>query len=231
MEKNNDYRYFTFPVSLLNGAFENVNTVCDNIFDYVIYKHSLKLELGTEKECMQSALKYYSIIPGSLEKMIKNGKLLNNSIPERTPLTSISKDMIFDYYKNYKTEFDIACFLVFAAIKSILGKKDYCKTNKELIIARMFGYNSIKEVPENKPTLLIKYTKRYQIDKVLNELQFNWFLKLFSDHCRGFYLSFDLSLEQLAKINVDAKKTTKENNLKNDKKEALRKAKESLKNQ
>lgn len=244
MGKNNDYRYFTFPICLLNDAFDNIKMVCDNIMDYAIYKHSLKMELGTEKDRMQAALKYYAIKPGDLKRMTDNGKMLNNSIPERNPLTSINTNMIFDFYKNYKTEFDISCFLAFAAIKSILGKKDYCKTNKELIIARIFGYNSINDLqysnikPDRynkdktkKYELFLKYSKRYQIDKILNQLQTDWNLRLFSSHCRGFYLSFGLSLEQLAKINIEAKKSTKLNELRNAKKEALKAAKESLKNQ
>jgi len=225
MDEYDDYRYLTFPVCLLKDAFDKIKDTCDNIFDYAIYKYSLTLD-GTERERMEAALDYYKITPGNLEIMTRNGKNLVNSIPDRSPLTSINKDRIFDFYKNQKSEFNVACFCAFAAIKSILGKKGFCKTNKNFIITRMFGYNSMKDVPKKKPGLLIKYSKRYYVDKVLTELQMDWHLNLFSDHCRGFYLSFDYSLEALARINIEAKKATKLNELRSKKKEALRKAKE-----
>lgn len=229
--ENVKIRYFTFPICILNQSFINIKTVCNDIMEFAIYKHSLSMEKETEKERMLMALNYYGVKPGNLKLMIENGKLIFNSIPEHTVLTSINKDMIFDYYKNYKSEFDIACFLAFAAIKSILGKKSYCKTNKEMIIARMFSLNSMKDLFGNKNEMLVKYSNRYHIDKVLIELQINWHLNLFSDHCRGFYLSFDVPLEQLAKINIEVKKSTKLNELRNAKKEALKAAKESLNNQ
>ncbi|MFZ4401983.1 MAG: hypothetical protein ACOYO1_18280 [Bacteroidales bacterium] len=221
MGAKKDIKYFTFPICLLNGAFDDIHTVTDNIIDYSIYKHSLKLDLGTEKNKMQAALDFYELIPGNIKKMTDNGKMLNNSKSERTALTSINRDMVFDFYKNYKSEFDIACFCTFAAIKSILGKKEFCKTNKEFIISRAFSYNSISDVPEIKPILFKKYSKRYHIDLVLIELQTNWGLSLFSDHSRGFYLSFKLDIIELAKINIQSKKSTKFNELRNKKKEAL----------
>jgi len=209
----------------MKDAFINLKGFCDSIFDYAIYNHSLKMEYGTEKERMQSALHFYGITPGNLASMTRNGKEMVNNTISGSSFSSIEKDIIFDFYKNDKEEFDIACLCAFLAIKSIIGKRDYCKSNKAHIIARMFGYNSVKEVPESKTPLMKKYSNRYYIDKILQELQLNWHLKLFSDHCRGFYLSFDLSLDQLAKINVAGKKHFKIDKLKNAKKSALAKAK------
>ena len=50
---------------------------------------------------------------------------------------------------------------------------------------------------------------RYHIDNVLLELQNELGLKLYSDHSRGFYLSFTKSLEELAVINIESKSKIK----------------------
>lgn len=183
--------------------------------------------------------------------------------------------MLWDYYDNPKKETDIAYFCAFCAIKSALGDKEYIKTNKSLIIARMFGLVDIKseeaqekmfsasaaryyliekgshisqarisdaiksgellaeksasgyeiketdlikwavkyaDMPEpdnSAEQLMQKYSMRYHIDNVLLELQTNWGLKLYSDHSRGFYLSFTKSLEELAVISIEDKAKSK----------------------
>lgn len=165
----------------------------------------------------------------------------------------------------------IACFCAFCAIKSILGDNVYVKTNKSLIVARMFGRVDVKseetkekvfsasaarryiyfrggrvgvtqitgairsgelmaeksasgyeikeadlikwavkyaDMPEPDnlaEQLMRKYSMRYHIDNVLLELQTNWGLNLYSDHSRGFYLSFTKSLEELAVISIEDK--------------------------
>lgn len=83
--------------------------------------------------------------------------------------------MIFDFYKNHKTEFEIVVFLAFAAIRSILQKQPYTKITNEYLIGRMSG-NSGKGEPVNP--LLVKYTSRYRLDKIKNELQLSWGLTL-----------------------------------------------------
>lgn len=227
MREKKDCRYFSFPIVLLDGIFENKMQCLNQMFDYSAYKKSLDYE-GNESERYKQALKYLGVTNENEKKSIENGKYLIDSIPDNLPTTSINIDVFFDYYKNSKTEYEIAQLTAVLAIKSILGKKDYYKTNKKLIIARMFGFNSVKELPENTHILLKKYSNKYQIDKLLNELQLYWGLKLFSDHCRGFYLSFKLSLKDLAKINIEAKKSVKLNDLKLRKKEALQAAKKEL---
>ena len=49
------------------------------------------------------------------------------------------------------------------------------------------------------PTLK-PFTSRYQLDKIKQELQLNWGLKYYSMKTRGFYVSFTMSLTELAKI-------------------------------
>lgn len=264
-----------FPITILRGAFKDIKGTIDSIMSYATYKHSLGLESGNESQRMKEAAHFFSITFGNIERAMQRAKEIHNSVNKGTPFASVRLKMLWDYYNNPKKEADIAYFCAFCAIKSILGNKEYVKTNKSLVIARMFGWvdvnseevdekvfsasaahryiNShggrigvtqiteairagelmaeksasgyeIKETdlikwaakyadmpePDNlAEQLMQKYSMRYHIDNVLLELQTNWGLKLYSDHSRGFYLSFTKSLEELAVINIESKSRSK----------------------
>ncbi len=222
-------KYLNFPIALIKNAFIDHKDCMNNIFDYSIYRRAQREHSQINTEILNYvAFEKIGITLGNARKSIENFKLIANSISSNTPTTGIHKDIIFDYYKNSKDEFQIATFCTFCAVRSILGTKPYCKTNKAFIHARMFGYSTIKEVPGFLNPIQNKYLQRYHIDKVLLELQMNWGLKLFADHCRGFYLSFTVSHEVLAKVCLNGKKSTKNNKLKNLKRDALIKAKNDL---
>lgn len=264
-----------FPITILQEAFKNIRETVDNIMDYATYKHSLGLEFGNENQRMKEAAHFFNIKFGNIERVMQKAKEIHDSVKKGTPFASVRLKMLWDYYDNPKKETDIACFRAFCAIKSILGNKEYIKTNKSLVIARMFGLidskneetqekvfsassahryinsrggcvgvtqitgairsgelmaekstsgyeikeaNLIKwavkyaDIPEPDNTaeqLMQKYSMRYHIDNVLLELQTNWGLKLYSDHSRGFYLSFTKSLEELAIISIESKSKSK----------------------
>lgn len=267
--------YMNFPITILQGAFNDIRGTVDSIMDYATYKHSLGLEFGNESQRMKESSDFFNIKFGNIERAMQKAKEIHNSVKKGTPFASVRLKMLWDYYDNPKKEADIAYFCAFCAIKSILGDKGYTKTNKNLIIARMFGLVDIKseeaqekifsasaahryinsrggrvsvtqitgairsgelvaekrssgyeikeadlikwavkysDVPEpdNSAERLIRiYSMRYHIDNVLLELQTNWGLKLYSDHSRGFYLSFTKSLEELAVISIEDKTKSK----------------------
>lgn len=267
--------YMNFPITILKGAFNDISGTVDNIMDYATYKHSLGLDFGSENHRMKEAAHFFNINFGNIDKAMQKGKDIQNSIKKGTPFVSVRLEILWDYYKNPKKEADIAHFCAFCAIKSILGNKEYIKTNKSLVVARMFGLIDIKhetaqekvfsasgayrhinfsggsvgvnqitgairsgelkakktasgyeiqesdlvkwavqyaDMPEqNNSTekFMKKYSIRYHIDNVLLELQTNWGLKLYSDHSRGFYLSFTKSLEELAVISIESKSKSK----------------------
>lgn len=264
--------YMNFPITILQGVFKDIRKTVSNIMDYATYKHSLGLEFGNESQRMKEAADFFCINFGNLESAIIDGKKIHNSLKKGTPFVSVRLKMLWDFYNNPKKEADIAYFCAFCAIKSVLGNKEYIKTNKSLIIARMFGlvdiekeetkermffsasaahryinsrggcvavtqitgairsgeliakkstsgyeiqepdlikwavqYADIPEPDNSAEQLMQKYSMRYHIDNVLLELQTNWGLKLYSDHSRGFYLSFTKSLEELAVISIEYK--------------------------
>lgn len=264
-----------FPITILQGAFKDIRKTVDNIMGYATYKHSLGLDFGNESQRMKESAHFFCIKFGNIEMAMQKAKEIHNSVKKCTPFASVRLKMLWDYYDNPKKEADIAYFCAFCAIKSILGNKEYVKTNKSLVIARMFGLADIKgedaeekmfsasaahryinsrggcvgvnqitgairsgelmaeksasgyEIQESdlikwavkyadmpKPDnssaqLMQKYSMRYHIDNVLLELQTNWGLKLYSDHSRGFYLSFTKSLEELAVVSIESKSKSK----------------------
>jgi hypothetical protein len=82
-------------------------------------------------------------------------------------------------------------FACYIALKSILGKKTYVKTNKQLIIARMAGYinhEQIKPKPAVKE-LLNRYSERYQFEKLMINMQLKWNMSIYSYRTRGLFIS------------------------------------------
>lgn len=221
-------KYLNFPIELLKTIFIDCKDCMNNIINYSIYLKAKQdyEEVGIEE--MNDIAEELGITLTNTQNSLNLCIAIENSISSNVPMTGIRTSIIFDYYKNDKTEFQIAVFCAFCAVRSILGKKTYCKTNKEHIHARMFGFNTIGQLPNSLNSIQAKYDKRYHIDKVLEELQLNWGLKAYSEHNRGFYLSFDLPLKELAIICLKAKNKTKQDDLKLQKKLATEYAKNSL---
>lgn len=146
-----DFKFCIFPVSLIRDAFTNVQLTVDRIFDYAVFKHTDKLEHGDELEKMKAAAHLFNIRFGHIESALENAKKLGNEFDLKTPQVMIGIDILWDFYKNRKTEFNIACFCAFCAIKSILGAKPFAKTNKRLVVARMFGKSGGNEVVAEYP--------------------------------------------------------------------------------
>lgn len=214
--------YLTFPVLLLKGMFENPKTTVNNVFYYCGYAVANKTDYFDPIEGIEAAGNFLGIEWGNAKLTLKEGKRLFESMPDKSPITSIRKDILFDYYNNEKSEFEIACFLAFAALRSIMQAKPYSKTNKGLIHARMFGYRSVKEIPVHlMEGFEVKYSTRRRMDRIIQELEFTWGLKMFSNHTRGLFVSFKMDHEALARICETQKMKYKEKVLKEKKKSAL----------
>lgn len=226
-----DEKYINFPIQLLNDFIVDDNKCLNNIMDYGCYQHSLKLEHGTPIEAFKSASHYFGISIGNLNKSFKNGHQLHDSIPENSPKVGISLTILWDYYKNHKTEFEKLCLLGFLAIKSIIQNKAYCKITNDYWISRMDGKCTVFNGFFGLSEQLLKYKKEYWFRKIKTELILNWGLKHYSRHTRGFYVSFKLSLEDLVFEAEKRRKSTKEKQLKKDIEDAIAKAKKRLENE
>jgi hypothetical protein len=227
-----DDRYFNFPIQMLQDAFCDIKGTMDKIMDYAGYAHTLKLELGDDMDKMRSAGSYLGITYEDRSGSYKNGKIWYDSIPVNSPMVGINIEMCFDFFNNHKTQDDISVLLAFLAIKSIIGRKAYCKMTNEYLITRMGGYARIEDLPNPLPHPLSGYYTRRKLDKMKSELQLNWNVNIYSYYTRGFYVSIDnkFSLDKLVLAAERNRKSTREGKLRQQKIKARKKALRALRN-
>jgi len=204
-----DLKYFNFPVQLLNGMFDNKDTILHDILCYSLFAHTAKLMLGNDIQKFKAAAAYYGVdLKDSAENYFERGEELYYSVPERSPKTGISTPMYWEFVKDTQSQFDIACLTAFLALRSIIGADSFCKTNNALMWARMDG-NS-KAVPNCELSYSVqKYCNEYQSVKIKNELRLNWGLVHYSRYTKGFYVSFKMDLATLATTAEKARKPSK----------------------
>lgn len=214
-------KYFNFPIQLLDGFMVDHMKVLNDIFSYAVYKHAAdKLTEGTIAHRWGKSLNYFGVTGG----VLKNGKLLYDSIPVKSPIAGISIEKYFDFYKNEKTDFEKATLLAYLALKSILGKDSYQKLDNAYLLSRMDG--KVKSFKDNIKLSdeIYKYSHPYAVRKLKKELKNYWGLKEYSYYTRGFYVSFSMPLEELVFQAEKRKKSTKEKVAKKLQKEAREKA-------
>lgn len=224
-------KYFNFPIQLLEDFMKNdTKKILNNISDYVIYEDSLKLYQGSNLEKIISCASNYDIKLGNNQKTLDNGEELYNSLPINSPRAGIKLSIWWDFYKNDKTEFDKICLLSFLAIKSILGRqKSYCKTTNYYLWSRMDGkVKAVNEISDLSNEVK-KYANEYQTKKIKTSLIHNWGLVTYSRYCRGFYVSYKLTLERLIMEAEKRRKSTKERQYKDHEKELIKKVLDKLK--
>ena len=210
----NKERYFNFPIMLLQDFLIDYEKVLVNIRDYALYSHSEKLELGTAIDKFKSSAIFFKLILGNNKKSLENGKKLYYSIAPNVPKVGVNLTIWWDYYKNYKGDFEKVCLLGFLALKSILQQKAYCKITNEFWFGRMDG--KAKSCPYNELSEpLHKYANEYQAKKIKTELRLNWNLIAYGRHTRGFYVSFNLSLERISISSRKAKEINPREAIKN----------------
>ena len=122
-------------------------------------------------------------------------------IPANSPMVMIPQKKLKEFYAEEKTELEIMTFAIYLAIRSILGTKKYCRTTKEMILARAFGFRNMEELMKNPPALFEKYspTKRYWIDKALDEVvRGGWNIHVYSTKkgLRGLYVGAGISVDE-----------------------------------
>lgn len=152
------------------------------------------------------------------KQILKIGSEVSSEIKPQEPMVSCKLSHLENFYKEEKDEYDKIQLVAYLAIRSILGGKEYVKTNKSHILSRMMGYASKKMIPSKLSDevfqLFDKYTIRYHIDKLIVELQLNWNLLTYSNHNRGIYIALKseekkMTIEKLALIAEQGKKKLK----------------------
>lgn len=220
---SNETRYITFPIVIMKDGLLNVRKCMQEALHYSCYVYCKGVN-GNQADRVKEASIYFGIDYSATA--FNHGKLLYESIPEYSPKTSISKGMVFEFFNEDKTVFEIVTFLAFAAIRSIIQKQGYSIISNQYLLSRMTG-NSLKHEPIS--STLLMYNNRYQLDKIKEELQLNWGLKLYGQAMRGYYVSFRLELHELIEKAELRRTKSRLNKLKEDKKEAYRIAMNSIK--
>lgn len=234
-----DVKYFNFPVTLLKELFKDKDKVFNDILYIALYSHSLKMDAedlysNSEFNKFKSAAKFYGVVLNGSDQDKKNkfkrGKALFESIPVDSPKVGLNISIFWDFYKNEKSDFEIACLAAFLAIKSIIGTKPYCKTDNAYLWARMSGNSKAMKDFNELSEGVKKYANEYQTVKIKNTLRDNWKLVTYSRYTRGFYVSFTLDLHTLILEAEKRRKSTKEKQYKQQEKDILKQVLQSLNN-
>lgn len=234
--KNLDVRYFNFPVHLmqnvLKGNLQAKKDFLENLLHYSIYRHAVLIaDLNeyeeTDEERYKRSASWFNVKLGNPKYALQKGMELYGKYRTAKVFTGLNTDIFWNFYKNDKTDYQWECLITFLAFKSIIGKKQYVKTNNQLLFTRMAGKEKVKDYLALKG---FQFT-RYHMDKIKTELQINWGLQYYSRYTKGFYAGFDIDLETLIYEAEKRKDSMKIDLLKNDKKNALILALKKIKDQ
>lgn len=223
------YDYYNFPIQLVNGFLDDSKKVLIDISHYCIYRvFSDNFEkysgsfAGYQKACDDFGVEFKNVATA-----YQNGKTLYDSTIDKSPMVGMSSELYWDYMNNEKTDFEKVCLLGDLAFKSILGAKSYIKLDNKYWFSRMDG--SVKSISkEELSPKLQRYLNEYQTKKIKNQLIANWGLASYSRYNRGFYVSYRMSLDDLAYHAEKIRKSTQDKKIKNDVKSAHEKAMERL---
>lgn len=224
---------------------EDYNGFAGSEFNPVLELEQILRLFENDNNFKEKAIEFYQIrqacsrdllnITCNIDACLRRGKEIERTIPAKEPYPSINKKLLFEFRDHEKTEFDLMQFAFYVGIRSILGKKPCGKTNKEHILCRAFGYNSVKHLPDTMHTdlkaLFNKYGTRYHADRVLEAMQLNkWGILIYSKNIRGLYIGLKnkISLDTLILKAETKKRKYQIEQLKQEKDEARAKALQQL---
>jgi hypothetical protein len=207
-----------------------IKSVLQDIIKFGIYRYATALDEGSELENFKSAVEYFYLNYEDIQRACQAAKKLYQQHSKDTVLVSVNLDTITNFLWTEKTEFEWACFLGYAATKSIIGPKPFVKMTNEFFLARFFGYKSTGDVlDEHKQFALYKkWCSRYALDKIKEELKASWGLKIYARFTRGFYASYKLEYKDLVYHAELNRKTYKAKERKRQESEALAEVMEKL---
>jgi len=187
-------KYLIFPISMLK--MNDIKQILSNAMDFTVAKYSKISDLSQNERLplfIEVGLNDFLIkFKNPITALERSQRWMEFS--RKVPMTSVRLQIAWDFYENDKSMFEINVFRMYLGLRSIIGKKIFCKTTRKMINGRMYGFNTPKEIPEN---LILK---RFTFDRILRELETNWFLKSYAGHSRGYYVSFakNMTLNLLA---------------------------------
>lgn len=233
--RRTDVKYFNFPIHLMQGILKSNEQTkkefLNNLLYYAVYRHSILIEdlneyEETESERFKRSAEWFKVSLGNLNFALSKGKILYSKYENAKVFVGLNLDIFWKFYKSNKTNYQWECLFSFLALKSIIGKKKFVKTNNQMLYTRMAGKEKVKEYQKLKG---FNFT-RYHLDKIKTELQINWGLQYYSRYTKGFYAGFDIDLETLIYEAEKKKDSMKAALLKAEKKATLNTVLERIKN-
>ena len=177
------------------GLYSNPLRFLKDVLDYAVVSYAKNLDHGTDEEKLVTTSEFFGNDLNNVN--IENGEYLIENTPVNSPMTSIKKNVYDDYKNNEKDGFEYIVLAAHCALKSIIGRKHYFKTNNKHLLARMAGY-SRHNYSIGLPEALDRYNNRYWLTKIKDCLRDSWYVRFYSLNMRGFYFSLDMSLDNLA---------------------------------
>lgn len=217
-------RFFNFPIQMMQGVLEGWKDKDEFLRDllyYHIQSHAEKLEdlneyEETEEQRFKRSAEFWGVkMSGNIERSYERGAELLEEFEKSKVFVGISTEIFWNFYQNEKTQFEWECLVAFLALKSILGKKTFCKSNNALLYARMSGNESVTDL--HSLTL-----SRFHRDKIILKLEIEWNLKYYSRYTKGFYFGIDTTLQDLIFFAEDRRESFKAKELKKSKDEILK---------
>lgn len=194
--------YINFPIQLVHGFLTNKEAVMKGWLYYHLFNEATKLHTfrKDEEAALEEAAANNGISLGIVRTVRQEGSnLFYKYQPSQNPITGITKEMFFEYRDEVKTEKEYLTLLAFLALKSILGNKPYIKLGNDFFISRIDGH--LKKVAPGKISKEVsRWSSDYKLQRLKSEMIQSWGLVHYGVKTRGFYISFELNLFQLAEV-------------------------------
>ena len=217
-------RFFNFPIQMMQGVLEGwkeKDEFLRDILYFHIENHAQKIEdlneyEETEEQRFKRSAEFWGVkMSGNIERSHERGAELLEEFEKSKVFVGISTEIFWNFYQNEKTQFEWECLAAFLALKSILGKKTFCKSNNALLYARMSGNESVTDLHS------LTFS-RFHRDKIILKLEIEWNLKYYSRYTKGFYFGIDTTLQDLIFFAEDRRESFKAKELKKSKDEILK---------
>lgn len=213
----NDTSYYNFPVSILQDFIRDTQEGLDKMLKWAVYdwvkKYSVehgkvRYKENTMREILESLGIHTSVNFYTFYKAC--GQVYSKYKGART---GIARKHYWELVeRGFIGEADKVLLLSFLAAKSIIGRKEYCKTNDLLLFARMNGFDAafhdVEELNEKGHLLIRRYYTRRRRDTIKMQLAETFHIVTYSNHDRGYFISSKLSLEELIEVVETSRKNS-----------------------
>ena len=194
------YVFYNAPI----GIFAKFGITQDALIDFlrfhVVY-YMIEFEMTFTEACEDLGIKGWD--EGEEEEC----REVYEYYKHRKVKTSIRSDQFWQLFNNVESESDYSklLLLLFLAVKSIVGRKNYTTTNYDFLLARMAGDSEPRFVTQKGEKVLILpahlkpfYKKRRKLERLREDLRRFHVATWSLPGMHGFAISTKLTEEQLA---------------------------------